>query len=390
MTVQRVGSLDLAPPPQPASAEQTFKDLGALYKWDNKVVRFVIDHVKLGSVEEFYYLIRKPDDAEELIVKGAAMGDLAGQQTARVLQAWDAVKKAITVKNAIAEEGASAKGLDEPIGHEALNDINTKWFARYHLTFPAVLDPPEKFVSRIVREISARTLCMHDMLKIPTVASAAQPKEVRELANDLFMKVDKDLAQPANVTYYLRGMHSYAIALAKAGVIPVAGTAPSKPEAKGSDPTKYVIVPLDTIMKHYYRAALQVGAVDFAYRYEWLTQRDKADRQTWADRLVNSDLPLGTIIEQVFRERENSWTPGPELRQADKAAGNSRKRSAEPPRFLKTLQNGKNICQGYQSDSCRNSDVSCREGVHVCAKAVGGGNRACGLKHPGRRCKVKG
>ena len=50
MAVQRVGSLDLAPPPQPASAEQTFRDLGALYKWEDKVVRFVIDKVKLGSI----------------------------------------------------------------------------------------------------------------------------------------------------------------------------------------------------------------------------------------------------------------------------------------------------------------------------------------------------
>ena len=44
------------------------------------------------------------------------MGDLADQQIARLLQAWGAVKKAITVRNTIAEEGANAKGLGEPIG----------------------------------------------------------------------------------------------------------------------------------------------------------------------------------------------------------------------------------------------------------------------------------
>ena len=41
MAVQRIGTLDLAPPPQPVSAEQVFKDLGTLFKWDDKVVRHI-------------------------------------------------------------------------------------------------------------------------------------------------------------------------------------------------------------------------------------------------------------------------------------------------------------------------------------------------------------
>ena len=49
---------------------------------------------------------------------------------------------------------------------------------------------------------------------------------------------------------------------------------------KGSDPTKYVVVPFDTVMQHYYRASQQVGLVDYTHRYAWLVQRDKADRQT--------------------------------------------------------------------------------------------------------------
>ncbi len=95
MATQKVGQLDLAPPPQADSPVQVFTDLAKLYKWEDKVRKYILETLKLTSLEEFSFLIQKPGDVQEKITGKVQLGDLAGQQSARVMQAWTQVKKAM-------------------------------------------------------------------------------------------------------------------------------------------------------------------------------------------------------------------------------------------------------------------------------------------------------
>ena len=92
------------------NAPALFRDMGAKFKLDDKVVTFMVETLQLTSLEEFAHLVTSEQElAAEVISKVAELGN-APLQTARLRMAWCGVKEAMA-----SSENASGKELKRRI-----------------------------------------------------------------------------------------------------------------------------------------------------------------------------------------------------------------------------------------------------------------------------------
>ena len=404
-----IGGFELkAPGASTIASSVIFDALGSKYKFASKVTAFLVDSMKLSNLEEFRYAFGNEKDINELLIAKLNLGELQGQQKARVLVAWTAVKDAMARQSELESKGAASSDLDEPLPRPALDNISDLFYRRYKLSFSGEFDASTKLVSRLFREMEKRTLSVHNVAKITVLADqGAQQTQKMAISDKVSLEVgiDEATATVKNSMEYLRGLHALCVGMARAGVAPVEGC-PGE-EKRGSDSTDFVIVPLDLMLRYHQRAYERSSKVS-THRLEWLVRKDTDERKIWCELFHNSDKPLGKVVLEVMKEREVMWQPpseheAPSVKTSTHESGSSggSKRKAEPPgkfpaqqqqeqpvKYLKTLKNGQPICSYYQTGRCRNSD-KCQY-LHVCARSIGRtGDRACGLRHAGKDCLVK-
>ena len=96
-----VGGLSIATPQAPTvPTVQLFTEVAKAFKWDDKVMKHVLEKLKVESLEEFVLMFPNPEMIEERLVKKVT--DLAEGdhllQAARVRRAVDARKAAMEHK----------------------------------------------------------------------------------------------------------------------------------------------------------------------------------------------------------------------------------------------------------------------------------------------------
>jgi hypothetical protein len=101
-------------------------------------------------------------------------------------------------------------------------------------------------------------------------------------------------------------MQIYVVSLAKAGVTKMEAV-PSEPETVSSDSAKYVKVPMDVVLRCYWRAVSASEGLPHSKALALARVQDLAERTEWIDRFQNSDRTPGEVIKQVFHERSASW-----------------------------------------------------------------------------------
>ena len=80
-------------------------------------------------------------------------------------------------------------------------------------------------------------------------------------------------------------------------------------ETRTCDSTQFVQVPLDILMRYYWRAAYKVQFLPASRQLQWLQSKDEAERSRWVDVHRNSSKELGAIISEVYLQREGIWEP---------------------------------------------------------------------------------
>jgi hypothetical protein len=173
-------------------------------------------------------------------------------------------------------------------------------------------------------------------------------------------------------------------------------------ENKGTDSTRVVQCPLDTLMRYYYRVqdrSHRLGSS--ANALQWLRQHDEAERGCWVDRIRNSDETLGEIVHSVFTTREAMWEipltappqRTPEPKGLGKGAGPGG--ATTPPNTVRekvvtdwakgagALRDGTELCKAYNRGQCRTP--KCPR-AHKC-NVVKPSGRICGAFHPAKEHK---
>ncbi len=188
---------------------------------------------------------------------------------------------------------------------------------------------------------------------------------------------------------------------------------PTVPEQRGTDPTAYIMVPWCTALRYHWRATEASSRVSSNGRYAWLKQRCREERTIWTERFRLTRRPLGSIIAEVYEERENVWwnqsasiddgsTPGipslPSQWRIDPSSlpqeNGNRGKGHNVVVYRQRRWNGrsrsgwKKLCKAFQSCKCRTKGKRCDAGLHRCGGVMPGSTtQVCGLSsHGGHKC----
>ncbi|CAJ1342620.1 unnamed protein product, partial [Effrenium voratum] len=159
---------------------------------------------------------------------------------------------------------ASIQDLDDPLDDSALSDLKGRFWRRYKLSFPPEVHPADSLISRLSRELSKRMLMVANLWLVRTLMYQVTTNRKRlKLAEHLYTDVQEEVGPASHDLYgYLSRLHTCLIALAMAGVQPLANVTDFGPERElGADTTRFLEVPLDLLIAYYYRATRSLGQV---------------------------------------------------------------------------------------------------------------------------------
>ena len=111
------------------------------------------------------------------------------------------------------------------------------------------------------------------------------------------------------LTAYLKKLDIYLCALSIAGCRACA-TASSTPETMASDPTNYVDIPYDLLLRYKARAEELASRVQENRKLTLISHLDGHERAEWSARLGAQSEGLGKLIQTIMQERNALWISG--------------------------------------------------------------------------------
>ena len=280
-----------------------------------------------------------------------------------------------------------------------------------------------------------RLLTVFDMWKVKTLLhQVTTTKKRKQVGTDLYTFEDEaeEVVTTHGVDKYLSKLHTYLLALAIAGTTAVEGAA--QEEVFGSDSTRIIKAPWDTLQSYYFRAARAVATVPEASRLAWLESRDIAERAVWVSQFREGSEPLGQVVQSIFEKRGAHWdAPIQQMvpqsyaahqhqqhqqqqprqqqqgqqypRGASQRPNSSPYEASTPPKrqaqgqqqhpfspnssskprlgtSADALRDGKPLCSDFNNNKCATKGASCEKGLHKCSKVLRGG-RPCGMNYHG-------
>ena len=380
-----------------AQAVKLFEKLGDEHGVDPKVTRWLTapDGFNAKSLDDLLYACNE-DGIDQLIIAADPENQMLA--TSRLRQAYRSLKRARDAEELTTRAGHDSIGMDDLLAASVLDDIETRHWARYKMTWPPTLAPSDTLISRVVREIKKRTLSVQVVFKVRT--QAHQQRDVRKrtrVAEGLEMisaAVDRDAAP--TLSNYMSNLLTLMVAYSKAGSEPRTDAPATEP--KTLDSTKVVEVPLDVVMRYYFRPQDRANALPHFKALAWVQRKDEAERTVWVDRFRNTTESLGEIIQHTMQTREVMWElPPPDPRPAPdappgggKGKGKKGKPSLElaskappavPPRGKRAdaLRDGTKLCFKFNQGKCAYAEKQCNW-AHRCSVIKPNGD-ACGGGH---------
>ena len=99
--------------------------------------------------------------------------------------------------------------------------------------------------------------------------------------------------------------HCVMVAYLIPGAKPKAGT--SVPEVRGADTAKLVGCPMDLLMRCFHRTQPTASELPRHEALNLIIKDDEADGGQWVDKLRNSQLSLGEVVQTTLVQREAAW-----------------------------------------------------------------------------------
>ena len=368
--------------------DEAFDKLKEEFQLDDKVRAWLTSETGLAARNLGDFLHAASSEAEVKALVDASGADNKLLATSRLRQAWVSLKRARDQDEVIQRRGADEADLDQLLAQPVLDDLEARFWARYHMSYPPDVAPADLVVSRACRELEKRLLSVRDVLKVRTQSQQQRtmPKRARLSEGiEVVTGEPEDMEAAHTSASYLHCLHTLLVAYAKAGTKALGAAPPA--DARGCESWKAVECPLDVLMRYYFR--VQERASRPGVSFHWVRSRDEAERAVWVDRMRNSADPMGLIVHSTFVSREAMWeppapgaTPPPPPAPGGNGQGKGAGKDAAKKgiKFAKTLRDGTPVCQAFQNGKCQNSQCKAR---HVCAVIKPGG-QVCGLRHAGK------
>ena len=376
---------------------KVFAELGKKFDLEDKVVTWLTSKSGLGArtLDDFLFSCHDSKELKSLAREADPENELMA--VSRLRQAWHALKRSRDAADEVKRVGEDTTDLDELLPSAVLDDIESRHWNRYKMTWPPDMSPADTVVSRIVRELDKRTLGVREVFKIRTQAQQQRGMRKRtKLANGIEMLSAEAEEQEVRHTTqnYLAGLHTLLIAYSKAGSKPRADAPESEP--KTMDSTMVVECPMDILMRYFYRVQDRAWRLPYSSALDWILRHDEAERTVWVDLYRNSKQTLGEVIKHCLTTREAMWEiplPAARAPRADKpdripaarpkakqrpagGGGNRPVKGAEAP-LAEKLRNGTPLCRNFNAGTCTRKGCTYK---HQCSKVLNGG-RICGAKH---------
>ena len=413
--------------PNMGSKEATFTELAREFQFSDEIKKLLLDS-HMTNLEDFRYYFADEKEIDAFCALDDKLKDAALRiQVSRVRRAWASVRQ-----NGARKESrntvSSVAQMDDILEEGTLREVKVQFWKRYKAKYPVEVSPSDQLLSRCYREMDKRLLTVFDMWKVKTLLhQVTTTKKRKQVGTDLYTFEDE--AEEAVTTHavdkYLSKLHTYLLALAIAGTTAVEGAV--QEEVFGSDSTRIIKAPWDTLQTYYFRAARAVTTVPEASRLAWLESRDIAERSVWVSQFREGSEPLGQVVQSVFEKRGAHWdTPiqhmvpqsyashqhqqhqrqQPRQQQQHQQRPNpSPHEATTPPRrqtqeqqqqpfspssssrprlgaSADSLRNGKSLCPDFNNNKCATKGPSCDKGLHKCAKILRGG-KPCGMSYHG-------
>jgi hypothetical protein len=377
------------------SVSELFRELATEFKLEPKLAEWLTAESGLAakSLEDFAYAASSEDDVTRMVT--AAKPDNTWLATSRLRQAWKSVKRSCDDEHVIRRSGMDTTDLDELLPAPELEDIESRHWARYKMTWPPEIAPADSLVSRAVRELGKRALSVMDVDKVRT--QAHQQRAVRKrtkLANGVEMLSAEAEEEGCCSTLhaYMANLLTLMIAYSKAGSRQRKDAPTTEP--KTCDSTRVVECPLDVLMRYVYRVQNRAARLPHHAALAWVRAKDEAERTVWVDRFRNSTETLGEIVVYTMQTREAMWeppTPEHRLRAPTQAAAGGppkngaapKSKPAKPPAQqaaqgqAEALRDGTRLCRAFNAGKCTRKDCKYK---HACNKILASG-RPCGARH---------
>ena len=412
----------------PAKIPIEFEILRDQYKVSTELITFMTNPegeggLGLESLADFADIFTSESDVFPVLLdKAKSKSDL---QASRVRQAWRGVCLARVTEEATKRKGSESDELDKLLPQTDLDDMQSCFWKRYKVTYPAEMLPADALTSRVAREMTLRLLSVREVWKTKCLSHQLQStRKTVKLAGGATIHLDEDQdtpMPPKNVDVYLRLMWTLLLAYARAGCRP-RDPSPPRPavESSPADSVLFVQCPMDVLIIYHARAALRVQKIQPGRQIAWLEERDVSERTKWVERFRESTESLGTIIRSVFNEREACWEVVPEppsarhdaegsrLRRPRRGAGSAddsydnRGPNPKKPRphqkgdgkgdnaqggarTMDALRNGHKLCKQWNTSGCK---TPCADGkAHACDAMIRNGSACANKDHRRSQCK---
>ena len=421
-----------------ADVAATFKELGAKFKLDDKVIDHLVKTEKMESLEEFSRSATSEQEVGDIIKNITGLENLL-QQTSRLRMAWTAIRAATEKSVVIKKRDGEADDLDKLLPQGDLDDLHELFWNRHRLTYEPDDETADGLISRLHREIYRRLLTVRDVWAtkclIHQVKSEKKRTQLAEGLDLVHTEMAVELPCKHNVVNFLHLHAAMMLAYAKAGI----KRRPDAPqqEPRGADPCLFVECPYDILLKYHRRIQARVHKLADLNQppLEWVMNRDIAEREVWVRDFRNSKLSLGTVIAQAYEKREALWQIDEEtikekvrermqvaaLRQQEQKRMHDRGGATRSPRRVRSpdrrgkggkegkggkgkkgdangngirgssapltsFRNGEKLCAAFQQGRCQEP---CPDGaLHKCGRPMQNTpERACGsTRHGAARC----
>ena len=291
-------------PRDKGSKEATFTALAANFGFHDRIKDLLLSS-HMTNLDDFRYHFAYEDEIDNFVAIPEWSAPYLGHQTSMVKQAWTAVRQMGVLRDRNTPSLTTWSGNFLEL---ILKAATARFWKRYKLNYSMEVFPSNCLLSRCHTEIERRLLTFYDVQTVD-----ASPRQTSFTGEDKHAGTSRSTSRSGSsaehmnqkVVNYLSALHTYLLALAVVGSAAVQG-APSD-ETFGSDPAKFVEVPLDILQAYHLRASLSVMLRPEASRLAWLRDRDTKERTTWARRLRASPRSLGQVIRAVMKESDNDW-----------------------------------------------------------------------------------
>ena len=204
-----------------ADVAATFKELGAKFKLDDKVIDHLVKTEKMESLEEFSRSATSEQEVGDIIKNITGLENLL-QQTSRLRMAWTAIRAATEKSVVIKKRDGEADDLDKLLPQGDLDDLHELFWNRHRLTYEPDDEPANGLMSRLHREIYRRLLTVRDVWAtkclIHQVKSEKKRTQLAEGLDLVHTEMAVELPCKHNVVNFLHLHAAMMLAYAKAGI----------------------------------------------------------------------------------------------------------------------------------------------------------------------------